>query len=98
VTRYREFLARAGHGRLDLRNMDFDTGKPTRAGEYELCDKTYGEFLAKLADRKFQGVSHEVRADLLRFYADPTAPIETKKNRKEWRKTLAALQQLKAAQ
>ncbi len=96
LARYRDSLAQTRSGSFDLRNMDFDTGQPTQAGEYELCDKTYGELLTKLADRKFVGVSGELRADLLRFYGDLNAPAGMKRDRKKWGKTLAALQQLRA--
>ena len=41
----------AGH--LDLPNTDFDTGHATRAGEYPLADKTYGEWLRELAKKRF---------------------------------------------
>jgi Zinc dependent phospholipase C len=51
-----------------LRNTDFDTGKPTAAGEYTLTDKTYGELLHRLDKHKFAAVSPALRADLLHFF------------------------------
>ena len=38
--RYRQSLAAASAGRLHLVNTDFDTGQPTRRGEYSLADDT----------------------------------------------------------
>jgi hypothetical protein len=95
VDRYRQNLDELGRGRLRLRNTDFDTGRPTRAGEYRLADETYSELLRKLAKRNFTGLSPDMRADLLSFYADPNAVKEPKKHKKEWRETLAALQKLR---
>jgi hypothetical protein len=96
VDMYRETLDDVARGRLDLRNTDFDTGRPTRAGEYRLADETYSELLRKLVKDDFSELSSEMRADLLRFYADPGAVKEPPKHKKEWRETVAALQRLRA--
>jgi hypothetical protein len=95
---YRELLSRAVKGRVDLENKDFDTGKPTRAGEYQLADKTYAEWLDKLEDHNFKTVTPEVRADLLAFYSDLSAPLATKRHKSEWREVLEDLNKLKAIQ
>ena len=94
---YHALLAKAQTGRIDLQNKDFDTGELTRPGEYELADETYAKLLNKLADRKFDGVTPELRKNILSFYGDLNAPIKTKQDKKDWRKTLASLEQLKAA-
>jgi hypothetical protein len=57
-------------GRLNLANTDFDTGKPTRRGEYSMADETYDELLGKLADHKFSGVSESLRSNLAGYYGD----------------------------
>ena len=59
---------RAAH--LDLVNTDFDTGLPTRRGEYSLADETYDQLLGKLADRKFADVPEGLRSNLLDYYGD----------------------------
>jgi hypothetical protein len=59
---------RAAH--LDLVNADFDTGQPTKRGEYSLADDTYDELLAKLDDRAFANVSANLRSNLVAFYGD----------------------------
>jgi hypothetical protein len=94
---YRGVLAKAVTGRLDLPNKDFDTGEPTRPGEYKLADETYAKLLLKLADRDFESVTPELRQNILAFYGDLNLPIATKQDNKEWRKTLSALDRLKAA-
>jgi hypothetical protein len=97
LDRYRGMLAQAGRGRLDLQNRDFDTGRPTRAGEYRLADEAYATLLEKLADRNFEKVTATLRENILAFYGDLNAPIATKKDKDDWRTTLRALDRLKAS-
>ena len=96
LERYRRMLVQASGGTLDLENRDFDTGKPTRAGEYRLADETYAKLLDKLASNHFQNVAPDLRQNILAFYADPSAPIATKEKSDEWRKTLRKLEELRA--
>lgn len=82
---------------LTLADMDFDTGRDTRAGEYSLADKTYAHLLDDLAKHNFDQASPELRQNILRFYADPNAQIATKKNPKAWKTTQEELDKLKAS-
>src|SRR5205085_814719 len=41
VAQYRIYLQDLRAGKLALDNTDFDTGEPTRAGEYKLTDEAY---------------------------------------------------------
>ena len=59
----------AGHIKLD--NLDFDTGRPGRAGEYVLADKTYAHLLDQLAKNDFAQTSPELRERMLGFYEHP---------------------------
>jgi Zinc dependent phospholipase C len=68
--RYRALLLSVRANRLDLRNTDFDTGQPTRRGEYKLADETYGELVDRL--KKKTDVPAAMRADIARFYGSPT--------------------------
>ena len=68
--RYRALLQSARANRLDLRNTDFDTGEPTRRGEYRLADETYAELVARL--KKKTDVPPGIRADIARFYGSAT--------------------------
>jgi hypothetical protein len=81
---------------LQLSNVDFDTGKKTQAAEYTLTDESYAKLLAKLSERKFDRISPELRANILDFYSDLSAPIETKQDNAQWQSVLACLVQLKA--
>lgn len=93
---YRALLRQLNGGHLALINSDFDTGRPTRPGEYPLADETYASLLDKLADHKFAHISPELRENLLGFYSNLNAPIATKHDRDDWQKTLRALNVLKA--
>jgi hypothetical protein len=97
VDQYRAFLAEVRMNSLTLANCDFDTGEPTKAGEYSLTDETYAKLLAQLSDRKFDRTSPELRANILEFYSDLSVPIETKKDDVRWHSVLKSLNQLKAA-
>ena len=77
-------------------DMDFDTGRPTRASEYSLADKTYAHLLDDLAKHNFDQASPELRQNILRFYGDPNAQVATKKNAKAWKTIQEELDKLKA--
>jgi len=96
IDHYRHVLVATKNDKLDLPNLDFDTGRPTRGGEYVLTDKTYARLLDQLADKDFKSVTPELRADILRFYSDAIAPIATEKDPKDWSKTEDELAKLKA--
>jgi hypothetical protein len=96
VDQYRVFLEQARTDTLVLANCDFDSGQPTKAAEYSLTDITYAKLLAQLSERKFDRTSPELRANILDFYSDLSAPIETKKDGVRWQAVLNELDQLKA--
>jgi hypothetical protein len=59
---------------LKLDNQNFDTGRPTRKGEYKKADETYEKLLDHFADAP-NNISIELRANILAFYgeASPTS-------------------------
>jgi zinc dependent phospholipase C len=95
VESYRQLLQDAEKSSLRLADKDCDTGKDTVPGEYPLADKTYAQLLDNLADGDFKQASPELRENILAFYANPDAPLATKRKRKAWKKTQDELQQLK---
>jgi len=97
VDQYRAFLEEVRADSLVLPNRDFDSGNTTKAAEYSLTDDTYAKLLAQLSQRKFDLTTPALRDDVLRFYADLSAPIDTKKDKVGWQKVLVALDQLKLA-
>lgn len=99
VDDYGTALKQTKNGQLDLPNMDFDTGRPTVAGEYKLADKTYAHLLDDLAKKHFDQMTPDLRQDIVDFYASGTPAIakkKDKKDRKAWQKTQDELNQLKA--
>jgi hypothetical protein len=72
-----------------------DDGKGTKAAEYSLADDTYAKLLVRQSDRKFDLTTTDLRANILSFYANLSAPIGTKKDRSRWQRLLTALDQLK---
>ena len=96
VDQYRAYLEELRTNSLHLANIDFDTGKTTKAAEYTLTDDSYAKLLAKLSERKFDHTSTELRQNILDFYSDLSAPIETKKDTVRWQSLLTSLAQLKA--
>ena len=96
VDRYRQELHAVREGKLQLANLDFDTGKPSAPGEYGLTDKTYAKWLSRLAKENFAGLTPMARVNILEFYNDPNLRITTRKHKDDWKKTEAELEQLKS--
>jgi hypothetical protein len=93
---YRLLLEEAGTRTAMLPNCDLDSGQPTKAAEYSLADNAYAKLLGQLSDRKFDRISPELRDNILDFYSDPSAPIEIKKDKDDWKNVLSELAQLKS--
>jgi len=96
LDRYRELLTELRESRLDLPNDNFDVGENTGPGKYRLNDEAHAKLLGKLAELKFADASPEVKAELLRFFAEPGAPYATKRNAKAWAAVQVQLLQLKS--
>jgi len=96
VDQYRILLEEVRTDSLLLPNRDFDSGRATKAAEYSLTDDTYARLLARLSERKFDLTTTDLREDILHFYSDLSAPIETKKDKLRWQSVLTALDQLKS--
>jgi hypothetical protein len=74
VTRDRQAFADIKSGDLKISNRDLDTGKLASPGEYHLTDLTYDKLLIKLAAKQFEGVTPELRENILAFYAAMKTP------------------------
>src|SRR5580692_10934670 len=96
VDRYRAFLEQVRNNDLVLPNCDLDTGQATRPAEYPLTDDAYAKLLAQLSERKFDRTSPELRDNILQFYSDDSAAIDTKKDPVRWRRVVTSLEQLKS--
>ena len=100
VEYYRTLVNAAARAQLSIANRNFDTGAPVKPGEYSLVDKTYAQLVERLAKQSAATTATSIPTPLLAqiraFYADPSAPIETKKHKKDWLKLTRALDQIKA--
>ena len=97
VDQYKAFLEEVRSDSLVLPNCDLDSGNPTQAAEYSLTDDTYAKLLGQLSARKFDRTSPELRDNILQFYSDLSAPVETKKDQDDWKNVLSELDLLKSA-
>jgi len=95
--RFRAALDAVGRGRPEFRNTDFDTGKPSRQGEYALADETYAELLHRLADKKFASVSTPLRRNIVAFYAGAPERSMSRKVRRHLDEIRRDLAELKAS-
>jgi hypothetical protein len=93
---YGAYLKAVRNKTIKLADADLDSGKPTVAAEYSLADDTYAKLLAQLADDKFRNTTAPLQKNILAFYADPAAPIETKKDPERWQKVRADIDALRA--
>jgi hypothetical protein len=96
MDRYRGLIKDLGSGHLVLPNDNFDVGEATGPGKYAMNDDAHAVLLGKLADRKFAGISPELRDELLHFYSEPDAPYATKRDAKAWAAVQLELAQLKS--
>jgi hypothetical protein len=94
---YRTLVAAQMDGPSILENRDLDTGEPTRPCEYVLADRTYAKLARRLAEKGAQPDSTRAVQDVLLYFKDLNQPFAAKKDRKEWRETVAALEKLRSA-
>lgn len=98
LDRYEKYMTALSEGQLELPNDNFDVGEATGPGKYALNDDAHAQLLNRLAQRKFTGLSGEMREELLQFFADPDANYATKRDAKAWATLQNELTQLKAVQ
>jgi hypothetical protein len=76
--------------RHPLLNRDLDTGNVVKPGGYSLTDATYADLLHRLAVQN-KPIPPAIKSDILAYYADPNAPIATKKFPLQWAQVQADL-------
>jgi hypothetical protein len=54
---------------INLKDIDFDTGKPTALCEYSLADASYQTLVIKLHEDKFKSTRAELRQNILKFFS-----------------------------
>jgi Zinc dependent phospholipase C len=75
MARYRILLGEVKTKQLKLENQNFDTGRPTRKGEYKKADETYDKLLEHFADAP-NNISIELRTNILGFYGESSPTSE----------------------
>ena len=108
IDQYRKMLLKEGTKHLALADQNIDTGAPTAAGKYLGADLAYDKLLGKLADKKFAGVSAELRDNILSYYEARKPPVaivtlkdpeeQTEKAQAAWIKTSGQVEQLRQFQ
>jgi hypothetical protein len=74
-----------------LPNRDLDTGQTVKPGGYRLTDETYAELLHRLTLDPSKPIPPGIKMDIQGYYADPTAPITTKRKPHKWAQVQADL-------
>jgi hypothetical protein len=79
---------------MKLDNVDLDTGLKVRPGAYPLTDQAYAKLLKEITGLGAP-VPLMLKVDILGYYADPAAPITTRKNPDKWKQVQEQLATLK---
>ena len=93
---YRTLIPQAATGRLQIRDVNLDTGEPVVPGQYKLADRAYAKLVRKLASRDFAGVPEDMRRNLLQFYGGASPIVAADEKPKERIEIQAALAKLKS--
>jgi len=96
VENYAALLRQVNDEGFQLPNVNCDTAKEPRTGEYALSDDAFAKLLAKLSEKDLKQVSRPLRETILSFYAKLDVSKLTKKERKRLRPTLEQLDRLRA--
>ncbi len=91
-----DYGQRVKEARFDPPNVNLDTGKPTRLGDYGACDQVYAQLLHKLQRTRFALMTPALRDNLMGFYREP-ARVTLLKRPRTWRHVQHDLEELKAA-
>lgn len=97
IATYKREIVQAGQHDVHLADVNFDTGQPTQAGQYKRGDDSYAYLVGKLEGRHFDMVSSDLRENILGFYGNLQAPLDTKRHKNDWAKLRMQLQELKQA-
>jgi hypothetical protein len=86
-----DVLLRSNDPKHPLPNRDLDTGHVVQPGGYPLTDSTYAALLHRIVRQPDQAIPPGIKRDIQAYYADPEAPIATKKNADKWKQLQADL-------
>jgi len=75
-------------------NRDLDTGARLAPGGYPLTDQTYAKLLERISRDPARPIPAGLKQAILEYYADPRAPVITRRNPKKWDRLQKELQTL----
>ena len=61
-----------GNDPVSLANLDLDTGRQEKLGDYTLADQTYAKLLERIIASPQNTISRELKQDILAYYGDST--------------------------
>ena len=61
-----------GNDPVSLANLDLDTGRQEKLGDYTLADHTYAKLLERIIASPQNTISRELKQDILAYYGDST--------------------------
>ncbi len=96
TTQYRASVDGTKINTLHLENKNYDVGVITPPGTYRLDDDTHAYWLNLLAKKRFDSLSDAMSDELLGYYSDLNAPLNTKQHPRDWKRLLAHLDELKS--
>jgi Zinc dependent phospholipase C len=96
VEKYQSEIRMGPSSGFDPPDINLDTGRPTRPGEYLHCDLTYAELLDKLHKKNFADMSPDLRKNLLAFYS-ANADNSLSAHHRKWKKVEREVASLKYA-
>src|SRR5581483_8527122 len=91
-----EYEAKVASRQLDLPNLNLDTGRMTRPGEYRYGDLAFALLLHRLARTKWSMLTPQLRDYVLDFYGD-TAQNSLRVKKRKWRRIEREVKELQAA-
>ncbi|RKR85380.1 zinc dependent phospholipase C [Mucilaginibacter gracilis] len=97
LVHYDAALTQLHNHRLELLDVDYDTGQPTTVGEYGLADKTYCDLLINLQKVKYDNLTDDLQNNILKFYNKADTLTLANKYPDDWKKADLALKQIKTA-
>jgi hypothetical protein len=102
IDQYGKALQEVKNNDLQTPEINLDTGKPTKLGEYPLADATYRELLDDLAYDNFSHMDKSLRDNIVWFYDGLGFPAPKTRLDKclveRWRKTWIEVNQVRATE
>jgi hypothetical protein len=95
LNHYSESLKKLGTGSIAIDNINYDTGKKTSAGDYELADKSYYKLLTEQKSEKYKNMNNGLRENFLSFYSNPQIAVVYKNKQHKLKKINEITDELK---